>query len=72
MICMQDDFILFELSIGYRVLLNCILVVLNVAELSQALAERYTGVILLLLNCLLVDFTLVGLRDLIAAELSSW
>ena len=57
-----------------RVLLNCVLamVVLNVAELSQALAQLYTGVILLLLNCLLVDLTLVEPHDLIAAELSSW
>jgi len=56
-----------------RVLLSCILIVLNVAELSQALAEPYAvGVILLLLNCLLVDLTLVEPHDSIAAELSSW
>ena len=40
---MQGDFTLSKLSIVTRVLLNCILVVLIVAELSQALAEPYAG-----------------------------
>ena len=37
------------------VLLNGILVVLNVTELSQALTDLYAGGILLYLNCLLGD-----------------
>ena len=42
---MQGDFTLFELStvcIG-TFLLNSLMVVLNVAELSQALADLYAG-----------------------------
>ena len=45
MIGMQGDFFLSELSIGWleSLLLNCILIVLNVAEFSQALTEPYAG-----------------------------
>ena len=43
--CMQGDFTLSELSIVCMgtFLLNCLMVVLNVAELSQALADLYAG-----------------------------
>ena len=50
---MQGVFTLSQLF--YRVtrfLLNCILIVLNVSELSQALADLFYRLILLYLNCL--------------------
>jgi len=42
---MQSDFTLSELSFVYMgtFLLNCLLLVLNIAELSQALSDLYTG-----------------------------